>query len=792
MKLKVYLIALISAFAISFPQNIIGCGGGDLDPYDYFISFYNPDITEAKNYKQFYYTSVNHIYEEADVAELADIVADEWQAYCGANVNAKDAKTFVFKADPLDVNNLYFHLEKNKPLAIPDSLKRNSMVKYFMQNKDLEALGYILYAKKNEMAIPTAEDYWQPVKADTSLIRKYVKNGIQLYNASKKDFFKLKYAYQITKLSLYGKNAADVIKYYDEYVANTTTESILRPMALALKAGGLFRQNKKAEAAYIYSKVFNQTDARKLSNYLSFKWCFNDALDITQAEAFCKTDKEKADLYCLQALTNASKGTESLEKIVAFNPNHSSFQTIVAREINRLESFYFSQQLAKMPGGSGYFYSDNSQGENKKEGSEAMQALISILKNAALKTNASFCNSAIAHTYLMQNKFDETQKYLALAKKGKLTQKVEEQWNLTNLLYQINKADKITEATEAEILPMLQWLEKRAKQHLKKDNDNWYQPNSWQNFYRNILNVALAKKYKAQGNIYKEAMCVGKAYTIYGEQNNYYNNGLELLRNKTDITDVEKLYATYNADNNSPFIKYLIAGNHINIKDIIDFAGTGYLRNNDYKNAITWFNKAGANASIVINKSAFLELLYDKEEALPTEKRKTSKLEFAKEMLEAEEGVTKDPTKAAKYYYKLATGMYNMTYYGHAWELVQYYRSGSDGYVLPPNPTNFEREYYGCYKALAMYKKALDASTDNNFKAKCLYMMAKCEQKDIGNQLKAANPNFNEWDLRYNGFYKPALKNKYFPQLLKFKNTKFYEEAYNSCSYLRDFEMGKK
>ena len=33
--------------------------------------------------------------------------------------------------------------------------------------------------------------------------------------------------------------------------------------------------------------------------------------------------------------------------------------------------------------------------------------------------------------------------------------------------------------------------------------------------------------------------------------------------------------------------------------------------------------------------------------------------------------------------YKLALGYYNVTYYGYAWNLVEYFRSGADGYYIP-------------------------------------------------------------------------------------------------------------
>jgi hypothetical protein len=126
---------------------------------------------------------------------------------------------------------------------------------------------------------------------------------------------------------------------------------------------------------------------------------------------------------------------------------------------------------------------------------------------------------------------------------------------------------------------------------------------------------------------------------------------------------------------------------------------------------------------------------------------------------------------------------------------VQYYRSGSDGYAIPKGATEFQKQYYGCYAAHDMYKKAFDASADKNFKAKCLFMMAKCVQKTASERMSYTDPNYSyeKADAMEKIFMKKFMNNKYFPQLIKeYSTTKFYEEAYNSCSYLRDFEVKKK
>jgi hypothetical protein len=83
------------------------------------------------------------------------------------------------------------------------------------------------------------------------------------------------------------------------------------------------------------------------------------------------------------------------------------------------------------------------------------------------------------------------------------------------------------------------------------------------------------------------------------------------------------------------------------------------------------------------------------------------------------------PEEAAQNYFLVANGFYNMTYFGNA-------------RLFYDNPIDFRHYYYSnsnegtkendCALALKYYLLARDKSTDKEFKAKCTFMAAKCEQ----------------------------------------------------------------
>lgn len=796
MNWKAFITACISAAIVSFPQNIVGCGP-EADPYDYYTSFFHQNLPDAKGFKPFYYVGYRAFYDATEPTEVADVLADEWAAYCGSSVKKTDAKKLVNKFAWKDLNNLYYNLEKNQPLKIPDSVKQNSMTAYFMQSKDLEALGYIMYAKQVEPYVLGGEGEWDALQRDSLKMAKLIKNGQQLYAVAKKDIFKQKYAYQFLRLGLYSGRYTEVINWYDEYASKISYSSVLQPLSLALKAGALFRSGQGKEAAYLFSKVFAASTAKRISNYLGFVWSVDSKADKKDYLALCKNDKERAAMLSLFALNSGGNNLADLKEIYKLNPASEELEVLVVREINKLEENYLTPAMLKVPGGKPFYFTweDESRDSVMRESKKEVTALASFLDKAAQSksvNNAGLFETAAGYAAYMTRDYATAKKYLAAAEKMPLTQKVKDQWALTNLLLTINEKEKIDAAFEEQLLPSLQWVEARVKEE-KVTTVEYWQVQQWRSIYRNLMSEILAKRYHQQGDLAKEALCIGNADWMMKGQQDYYGslNGVEFLRNNLMSKDVESLYALVDSKQPSKFETYLLSKNSVTKKEVVDFAGTSYLREYDYAKAIDWFKRSTDKKAI--GKNPFADLLFDAEEQLASEKSfKTTKLAFAQEMQKLEQSA-KQPATAAKSYYKLALGMYNMTYYGHTWELVQYYRSGSDGYYIPKDATGFQKEYYGAYKAHDYFEKAMNASTDKNFKARCLFMMAKCAQKQVH------QPQYNEYSTNWDKYdeaqkaYWPNFKNsKYFPQFVKeYGNTPFYKEAFNSCSYLRDFVKRK-
>ncbi|RYY71141.1 MAG: hypothetical protein EOO13_04145 [Chitinophagaceae bacterium] len=799
MKWKLFFAACVNLVWVCFPQNIIGCGPG-IDPYDYYTSFMSASLPEAKAYQPFYYTGYSFLYDTQEPVDAADILANEWAAYCGVPVTDKDALSFVTQYDREDLKKLYNHIEKKQALAVPSAVKVNSMTNYFIKSKDLEGLGYLMYAKQVEPFVMGDYNNWEAIHRDSLKMDKLMKNGRQLFNAAKTDFFKMKYGYQVMRLAHYSGNYTASIQAYDELVKGNNTQTILQPMSLSLKAGALFYTGNTMESAYLFSKAFSASPAKRVSNYLGFDWAVEAKKSRQEYLALCANNKEKADMLAMFALGTSTWETGTMQQIYQLNPSADVLQVLAIREINKLEELYLTPQLNKENGGKTFFYSwsegnsDSALQANKLE-AKRLQDFLHRVATEGKAPNPGLFETGAAYTALMQKDYAAARELLEKARAMKLSPKLTDQWQLTNVLLTINAADKIDEKFEEQLLPSVKWLSRKALAD-QQEGDGWSQPPSqWKIFYRNLMSEVLAKRYRQQGDRYKEALAVGSAEYIMngGKASQYGSIAADFLHNQSSSKDVETLFNYLNAKAKKPYAEFLATNNALKMPEVIDFAGTAYLRDNNYSKAIEWFAKSSTASAKVIEKDPFKELLYDQEERITGDKVTTTKLAFAKQMLQLQSLIKTDKAKSADYLYKMALGFYNTTYYGYAWQLVEYYRSGSDGYYIPKDATEFQKNYYGCYKAHDYFKMAMDASGNKEFKAKCLFMMAKCSQKQLRRpQYEDFGYNWENYDVGNKTYNTAFMNNRYFPQLIQqYGATAFYQEAFNTCSYLRDFNIVK-
>lgn len=801
--------ALISLGLLCFPNNMIGCGP-DEDPYDYYTSFFSQKLSGDRSFRPFYYTGYRFLHDETEPVSTKEITSEEWVGYTNNKTVKKDVQRFVLTYSYKQLRAIYNHIEKKAALTVPDSVKQNSFTKWLIDHKDLEAVSYLMYAKQTEPYVTGDEDQWSNITRNEEQMKALMKKGIQLWTAAKNDFIKLRYGYQVTRLAHYSEQYKECLSCYALYIQPNNTVSVLKDLAMSLKAGALQHLGKQEEAAYLFSQLFATNKLKRRSNYISFIFSTRDEetgkTDMNHILRFCKTDQEKANVISSFIISSTKNNLPELQQIYQLDPSSAMLGLLLIREINKLEEKYLHPSLQKLKGKkimyswsmAGGDYDNPNYDSIYNEGEKQTKEMIGFCHNIAQNTtisNRGLYEVAGAYAAFMIKDFRRAKELLQSSAQLNLSPDVKDQWMMTNLLVTINEQQTIDASFEEQLLPSIQWLEKKAM----ADDE-------WNKFYRNLFSEILATRYINQKEISKAALATGCAeqrMKTRNQEDNYYSyfneNAIEFLRSKMNSKEVESLYTLMQSATKTKWESYLVNRNSFSTEDVSDVAGTACLREHDWINAERWFKLISPKYyknelyTTYLSANPFADLLYDTHAPTKQDTVKYSKLRFAQKMkqlqLQVQSGTNEQKAKA---YYQLANGLYQSSYWGNSWMLQEYNWSGNDGLSNLHTKGSWQREYFGVFKAEDYYLKAKELTANVSFKARCTWMAAKCSQK------QSAVPRyeqFNDYDLYDKAMEQHAKnirKNNYYSSFVKeYSNTGFYKEVFNSCVYLKDYVKGK-
>ena len=136
----------------------------------------------------------------------------------------------------------------------------------------------------------------------------------------------------------------------------------------------------------------------------------------------------------------------------------------------------------------------------------------------------------------------------------------------------------------------------------------------------------------------------------------------------------------------------------------------------------------------------------------------------------------------------MANGIYQSSYWGNSWMLQEYGWSSGDGLKSNTKKDEWQWEYYGVFTAEQLYLKAKELTADQNFKARCMFMVAKCAQKQHAVPVYESFADYDEYEKAGEQYAKEIRKNKYFEGFVKdYRQTKTFTEVFTTCVYLKDY-----
>ncbi len=781
--------------------------GPEADPYDYYISYFHNNLSETKDYEPFSFTGYHFLYDENEPGDENTTNAKEWVAFLGGDVRVEDAKQALYEVD--SATNVLLQ-GTNK---WPDSLNANTFLKALVHDRN--ALSYYRFAKKVE-PLCVVTDVWNPAPRDTVAMAEMGEVAKGEAGKAKDKFLKLRYFYQAQRLLRYagqGQEAADI---YHKSIERIKSGSYIKYLAMAQQAGHEGLTGNKARAAYMFSRVFAQLPQRRVQAYRNYTYV--DA-ELAEVLKLAKNDAEKADIYAIEGFNKPDFEINSLKEIYDCQPESPVIGVLLAREVNKLEEVFLDDQVKQNTAALGmespnfnYLGYADSSSNNKVIGHIA--ELSRFCKRLATdKKNPDYALGHIVPAYLawMQKDTRTGLQHIDQLDNIKMRKALFEQKQIISLLLKAQGVAKLNDLNEASMLPLLQWLDKRVSEEKQvKAYEKSYSDYAW-SYYgsrpfassaRNFYQTVLAPAYIKQGNIAKAAAAMAKgdadtsATAWPGQTIDFWHHYLK-------SAELEQLISWKNSPPANAYLSLLTSNLHSHTSsNMYNLLGMVYLREHNYKAAVRvlqqvskgtlnnfpshsyWGEDDDNGADPFVNQMRdYPKKYFNKDSTV------YNRLQFAQAMLKLQQQMKAHPQEADNYF-KYATGLYNTSMYGNAWYLISDTWSAND--YGRKSLYYYDVDYVRTSLAKKYYLLARQYSRNAEFKARCTFMAAKCQQKNyVLPEYDYRKPD----DVRAREdaqYYTIMRTNPYFKELKStYNNTKYYKTAVNECSYLRDFLAGK-
>lgn len=778
----------------------IACGP-EIDPYDNQKTYYLPNL-EDNAFSAFQYIPYQFLYTQDAPIKESLVNSEAWAQHLGSGVHTKDIESLMYHSDSATAN-LISDQEKSSWSNLPDSLKNNTFVRLLIDGKHEPERAYFVFTKKQEPITNIRHNYWDPDTRNFKEIAQYAELAEQQISKYRKNsFLFVRYAYQAARLYLFAQEYTKSIAIYEKYLQPIKGNDAILNWALSNYAGAIRKNGDAAKAAYLFSKLFTSSPERRILAYSNFHYITASDVEIFQYAT------HDADYFNINAIIGFGKEDRTMKYLNAcykLDPANTINAVLLAREVNKLEGDMNES-----------FYIDFDRDYDRKD--DKTKSYLDSLRNFALdlykdKKYVQPQLGLITAAYLswMNRENDLAKKYLSEVTQKGLNPKLADQYQITRLLTQVSDWQKSKEIDQQKLVKTLAWLEEKAKLDGKdaNKNNNWnYNPFEHSNYSlisRNILQNLVVKHYLNMQDTAMASLAAVKADLFYNYgyakdslEKNMQGATMHFWENSLSPKALLKIRALLldNTQQNT-LTKFLLEDiKHFNKDYLTELLGTAYLRELDFQKAATtlqglpkdhkvkeiknWYNEDEND----IKPNPFIVTINDYPKKYG--KEYTTKLKYAERMARLENAImtAKNSQKKADYYFQMATGIYQTSTYGNAWSLVSYDWSSMDNHAA--STLHWQRNYLQTKSAKDWYSKARALSTDKDFRAKCTFMLAKCEQKDY------VYANESRWQYYENPlqdpFYRFSMQNKYLKELnTTYKDTPFYSRASKGCTYLQDF-----
>ena len=742
---KKWLIAFVSAVTV-FGGYKIAKACADDGWYLFGTSNIAPEAFVAdKSYTPFFYSDMFYYdinYDTNHDTRFNLTNTEEWSQYLSNTTDTATLNYLLQKVDLAGVEKIKSKMSNNS-VRLPDSLQTCFAKLNVKKTETQNFINYLVLANEAEaFSALNYSYYWDyepqelPKSQSINALESKFKVGL---TASKDDFMRKRYFFQLVRY-YYFYNTPLAIKCFEENKAQFKPDNMFyRTMAYA--AGAYYKQKEYGRANYYYSLVFAGSNLLKTVAHWSFHP--QDEADWGQTLALCKSPEEKATLWQMLGIFYSDE-MRSMKEIYKLTPQSPQLDVLLTRYLNIYET-------------GGYYYEEEKVKDSIRASKKPDIAWIQTVAKEGEISNPFLWNVSAGYLAFLQDDNTTAKSFYALAEKviDRKNSLAREQLRLLNLLNKVGELKTITPENETALLPDLQWLFFDTKENTTLRTENAV---GW-------IRNAMSKKYASQKEMQKsECFLSNQSFYNSAENIRQYRSFLE----QTSFTPYEDFCRKIATIKLNDVYIYLAVRETIQDKDL-ELAHHLFVQANDSIELLgNPFNGKIADC-------------HDCDHQAP-QKVKYSRDSFVRTLILMRGNVEKgeDVYNNALL---LGNAFYNMSFYGNA----RYFYEGNiigQGMSYPGaidlSFLNLLTDNAIAYK---YYTKALQAAQDDEQRAKCYYMLAKCERN------KWYNQNYYSFDdnqyqyIDYNG--PDFLEWKSFTELKKLSNTKYYMDVIRECGYFR-------
>ena len=773
-KLGIYTFCCLSTIAIA-RQIVIACADGGYEESGIFA----PEVigtSEQEYFRNLYSNIKTGSYTTAII--FTDQNVSEWKDFLGKHAKSDEIKSFMYEYSIEEIEDLLFSLRGKVKLSeslhnlifdgyvltkkqtTRDKLMTTNLIHFVDADKALAFLYYVVYAKRCEI-VNKKLNYWgdepQP-KVPIEKIEELIAKGLKDVKGNAYNFIKERYYMQLTRLHYAIKDeqkstttGLDAYTFFNENKEFMKDNGAMYFRALGYAAGALQTKNLPLSNA-LFAKIYDAYPKMKEVAQVSYKPFENDET-LNTSLAQIKDTNQKCALLQLQGMH--LDDFKALKQIYALKPSSPYLNLLLVRCVNIQEEdldFYLnnSNQL--------YFTDKNTTGKEYRNYSpietKEIYNFIKKVADANNTDNPTAWNLAAGYLAALLKEGQLANKYFELAEQNQRnTTLVKEQIRLLRMVNRLESVNKLNDSLKEKLIPDIDWLLKTQKfaQDLRVHDGQSY------------LKKKLAKLNKLEGDTLL-AICT-EPFLIEG----FYENH----------TQIDQLIALIDKPNKTNWEKSITSVYPYTLADLNYMKGILYAYQDKRAEAITYLEKG---TPIRLQADPFTARIIDCHDCdFKATKLTITSYNFYKQ-LDDYIGQAESGINAAENYFKAGNAYYNMSYYGNARAFyeVNFITNASNFYAYIENaPSSFSHFVYDNKLALSYYEKTALASNNEEFKVKCYWMAAKCEQNNWYNLSPTNKPGQMPMGTYYAQMKKQSAR------------TKYYKEIIKECGFFRDYTKSK-